>query len=210
MSLSQRVLGGVEIRRRQELLAEAQRDVAAGTPAVYVALTARATCLAIIRNGLVLFSREMPWGHGTEDPEAVDTDPVAAIATRLSAELRRSVLFFKQTFRAPVEHVILCGDMPNLRSLTGTLGTSLQVSVQTLDSMVGIDAVALPEPHDRFREEIAAILPPGLARWLMRQRPFHLSMHVRSTTIWGFARLRFLAGLRWWRPRAGNGMRRSP
>ena len=29
---------------------------------------------------------------------------------------------------------------------------------------------------------------------------FHLSMHVRSTTIWGFARLRFLASLRWWRP----------
>ena len=25
-------------------------------------------------------------------------------------------------------------------------------------------------------------------------------MHVRSTTIWGFARLRFLAALRWWRP----------
>ena len=25
-------------------------------------------------------------------------------------------------------------------------------------------------------------------------------MHVRSTTVWGFARLRLLAGLRWWRP----------
>ena len=25
-------------------------------------------------------------------------------------------------------------------------------------------------------------------------------MHVRSTTVWGFARLRFLASLRWWRP----------
>ncbi|MBS0541500.1 MAG: indolepyruvate oxidoreductase subunit beta family protein, partial [Proteobacteria bacterium] len=49
-------------------------------------------------------------------------------------------------------------------------------------------------------EEIAALLPPVAARWLMAQRPFHLSMHVRSTTIWGFARLRLLAGLRWWRP----------
>src|SRR5436190_3880019 len=49
-------------------------------------------------------------------------------------------------------------------------------------------------------EEIAAILPPGLARWLLARRPFHFSMHVRSTTIWGFARLRLLAGLRWWRP----------
>jgi indolepyruvate ferredoxin oxidoreductase beta subunit len=51
-------------------------------------------------------------------------------------------------------------------------------------------------------EEIAALLPPFAARWLMARRPFHISMHVRSTTIWGFARLRFLAGLRWWRPRS--------
>ncbi len=49
-------------------------------------------------------------------------------------------------------------------------------------------------------EEIAAILPPFLARWLLRRRPFHISMHVRSTTVWGFARLRVLASLRWWRP----------
>jgi len=50
-------------------------------------------------------------------------------------------------------------------------------------------------------EEIAAILPPWGARWLLARRKFHISMHVRSTTVWGFARLRFLASLRWWRPK---------
>lgn len=49
-------------------------------------------------------------------------------------------------------------------------------------------------------EEIAAMLPPKLARWLLARPPFHFSMHVRSTTVWGFLRLRLLAGLRWWRP----------
>ena len=52
-------------------------------------------------------------------------------------------------------------------------------------------------------EEIAAILPPAGRRggcW-RPARKFHISMHVRSTTIWGFARLRFLASLRWWRPK---------
>ena len=29
----------------------------------------------------------------------------------------------------------------------------------------------------------------------------YFSMHVRTTTVWGFARLRLLAVLRWWRPR---------
>ena len=40
-------------------------------------------------------------------------------------------------------------------------------------------------------------------RWLGRRGRLgkvYFSMHVRSTTIWGFARLRLLAGLRWWRP----------
>ena len=57
-------------------------------------------------------------------------------------------------------------------------------------------------------EEICAMLPPGLARSVMawaertgRLGKVYFSMHVRTTTVWGFARLRFLAGLRWWRPR---------
>lgn len=62
------------------------------------------------------------------------------------------------------------------------------------------EPVGITEHFKPGNEEIAALLPPRLARWLLRQRPFHLSMHVRSTTVWGFARLRLLASLRWWRP----------
>lgn len=57
-------------------------------------------------------------------------------------------------------------------------------------------------------EEIAAVLPSGLARRLLawgertgRLGKSYFSMHVRTTTILGFARLRLVAGLRWWRPR---------
>jgi indolepyruvate ferredoxin oxidoreductase beta subunit len=56
-------------------------------------------------------------------------------------------------------------------------------------------------------EEIAAVLPTGMARRLIgwaertgRLGKVYFSMHVRTTTILGFARLRLLAGLRWWRP----------
>ena len=58
-------------------------------------------------------------------------------------------------------------------------------------------------------EEICAILPPALGRRILawaertgRLGKVHFSMHIRTTTIWGFARLRFLASLRWWRPRS--------
>jgi indolepyruvate ferredoxin oxidoreductase, beta subunit len=56
-------------------------------------------------------------------------------------------------------------------------------------------------------EEIAAMLPTGMARRLIgwaertgRLGKVYFSLHVRTTTILGFARLRLLAGLRWWRP----------
>ncbi|MCW5734748.1 MAG: indolepyruvate oxidoreductase subunit beta family protein [Enhydrobacter sp.] len=62
------------------------------------------------------------------------------------------------------------------------------------------EPLAITEHFKPGNEEIAAILPPRAARWLIARRKFHFSMHVRSTTIWGFARLRFLASLRWWRP----------
>lgn len=77
------------------------------------------------------------------------------------------------------------------------------------DRLARVRAEVRARPHEPLEitehfkpgnEEIAAILPPWAARWLMARRPFHVSMHVRSTTIWGFARLRFLASLRWWRP----------
>jgi len=62
------------------------------------------------------------------------------------------------------------------------------------------EPIELTEHFKPGNEEIAAILPPWAARWLMARPKFHISMHIRSTTIWGFARLRFLASLRWWRP----------
>lgn len=130
-------------------LARTQRGSLPGTATAYVVLTAEATCLAIIRGGLLLFSREMSWGWGVGAEDAV--------AERLTSELRRSVLFFKQTFRAAVDAVVLCGDMPNLRALTGSVGTALGVAVQTLDSLSGIDAAALPSPAERFRADVAAL-----------------------------------------------------
>jgi len=58
-------------------------------------------------------------------------------------------------------------------------------------------------------DELCAILPPALARPLLalfdrrgwRDRA-HVGLKLRSTTIFGFSRLRLLAGLRRWRPRS--------
>ncbi|HTG21976.1 MAG TPA: indolepyruvate oxidoreductase subunit beta family protein [Reyranella sp.] len=84
------------------------------------------------------------------------------------------------------------------------------------DRMARIRSEVRARPHEPLEitehfkpgiEEIAAVLPPGLARRLIgwaertgRLGKVYFSMHVRTTTIFGFARLRLLAGLRWWRP----------
>ncbi|MEX2270838.1 MAG: hypothetical protein WD690_05175 [Vicinamibacterales bacterium] len=132
------------------------RLVPAGLPGkavAYLALGADASSLAIVRNGLPLFARELPWGyHGNARLPDRDT-----LATRLASELRRSFLFFKQTFRTSVDLVVTCGDYRDLRSLTAPLIASLDIEIETLDSPAGIDLNALPAPEDRFRDDLAAL-----------------------------------------------------
>jgi indolepyruvate ferredoxin oxidoreductase beta subunit len=71
------------------------------------------------------------------------------------------------------------------------------------------EPVELTEHFKPGIEEICAVLPPSMARRVLdwaertgRLGKVYFSMHVRTTTVWGFARLRFLASLRWWRPRS--------
>jgi len=73
------------------------------------------------------------------------------------------------------------------------------------------EPLAITEHFKPGIEEIAAVLPPSMAKRLLRwgERTGRLgktyfSMHVRTTTILGFARLRLVAGLRWWRPRTSR------
>ena len=122
--------------------------VAPGATTAYVALEAQATCVAIVRDGVLLLAREIEWGFGElHEP----------VAVRLAAELRRSILFFRQTFRTAVDAVVLCGGMTGLRALTAPVASALGIPVQTLDSLSGIDAEAVPEPPDSFRASVAAL-----------------------------------------------------
>jgi len=129
------------------------RRHARGAPeatAAYVALESNAMCLAIVRDGVLLSSREIAWEFA---------DSAEIVRERLVDELRRWLLFFRQSFRAVVERVVLCGGMPNLRALTASVGSALNVPVETLDSLSGIDAEVVPEPADMFRATVAALWP---------------------------------------------------
>ena len=56
-----------------------------------------------------------------------------------------------------MSQLLLCGDMPEIRSLTAPLIERLNIEVETLDSLDGIDTEQLPEPADQFVEQAASM-----------------------------------------------------
>ena len=125
-------------------------------PSLYVALAAHATCIAVVADGVLLMARELPWGHvGPLHPDRAERDE--SFDQRLAAELRRSILCFRQSFRTTLEAIVLCGDMTGLRRLTQPLGATLELPIETLDSITGIDAEAVPEPAGDFHTDVAAL-----------------------------------------------------
>jgi Tfp pilus assembly PilM family ATPase/Tfp pilus assembly protein PilN len=131
----------------------------------YLAIAGDAIVLAVVRDGLLLFVREMPWGHESDiAAESRLSGHLDAFTARLASELRRTFLFLRQSFKADVDRVLVCGDLPELRSMTAPLMEALELEIETLDSMQGIDVTALPEPVEAFREQVAALrLAWGLA-----------------------------------------------
>jgi len=129
-----------------------RRGMLPGAPVAFLALGSGMTALAIVRDGVLLFAREMSWGYQGPGARPFDREQFAA---KLGAELRRSFLFFKQKTRAEVAQVVMCGDAPEIRSLTAPLIMDLDLEVETLDTLEGIAVDALPEPAEGFREQVA-------------------------------------------------------
>lgn len=121
----------------------------------YVAVGVTMSALAVVSNGLLVYARDLNWGYG-ESPIGTPM-PLSRedLADRLSAELQRSFLYVKQYWEEGVSQVSLCGDMPEVRSLTAPLIERLNIEVETLDTLEGIDSTALPEPTDQFVDQVA-------------------------------------------------------
>jgi len=111
----------------------------------HVALGISQSALGIFSDGLLLYARDLDWGYAASSagtPVAHDRD---VLANRLATELRRSFLYLKQYWEQDVSQVLLCGDMPEIRSLTAPLIERLNIEVETLDTLEGIDTATLPD-----------------------------------------------------------------
>jgi hypothetical protein len=146
--------------------ARLRRPSLPGEVHAHVALGVTQSALGIFADGALLYARDLDWGYAAPSlgtPVAHDRD---LLADRLSTELRRSFLYLKQYWEQDVSQVLLCGDMPEIRSLTAPLIDRLNIEVETLDTLDGIDTATVPAgfaeraPTLRLASSIAALPPP--------------------------------------------------
>lgn len=136
--------------------ARLRRPAPAGDVHAFVALGAQMSALAIFANGFFLYGRDLSWGYAGMPDGLRPPMEREELADRLAVELRRSFLYVKQYWEPDVTQLLLCGDMQEIRSLTAPLIDRLNIEVETLDTLEGIDPMKLPEPADRFSDQVAA------------------------------------------------------
>jgi hypothetical protein len=139
-----------------------QAFVIPGAIEAYVALDATVTCVALVRDGSLLIAREMPWGYeGGFATPAVPHDPeVFARREDLATRLLDDLADFLTTVGAEsdaVAQISICGGLPDLRTMTVPLMERLDIEVEALDSLFGIDVDQIPEPAVEFRERAAEL-----------------------------------------------------
>ena len=116
----------------------------------YIALEETATCVALIRGGVLMAARDLPWGFLEEHGNGTEPRRREDIAARLGDDLADFFAVYEDAGR--VGQVCICGGLPELRSTTLPLIERFDVEVETLDSLFRIDPRSLPEPADEFRE----------------------------------------------------------
>jgi hypothetical protein len=132
----------------------------------HVALAPAKSALGIFSNGALLYARDIDWGYGAFAGNDEVSPKKLELAHVLSTELRHSFLYVKQYWEDDVSQVLLSGDMPDIRSLTAPLIELLNIEVETLDTLAGIDASSLPDGFAdqaatfRLATSIAAEPPP--------------------------------------------------
>ena len=140
-------------------------------------------------------ARDLSWGYLVECNGSRDLRSREEIASRLADELREFIADVGGSTSA-VAHVSVCGGLPELRSMTAHLVERLDVEVEPLDSLFGIDEAQLSETTREFRERsaelrlawaAAADLPPAHNLLRARRRAASHAILSRAAVLAGMA-----------------------
>ncbi len=126
-------------------------------PAVWAAVNVHGVAIAVVRGEDLLFSRTLEWSYtpALSGSRAQLLQRYSLVA-QLASEIRHAIVSASLPSGESVATVIMCGDIPELRSLTMPLIEELDLEVETLDSSDGMQAVGRAT-RERFAESAPAI-----------------------------------------------------
>jgi hypothetical protein len=122
----------------------------------YIALEETAGCIALIRDGVLVGAHDLPWGFIEQRGDVRSPRSREDVARRLAEDL---LVFVEESRieRQELRRVSVCGAAPDLRSMAILLMERLDVEVEPLDSLFGIDERHLPGDSAEFRERVSAL-----------------------------------------------------
>ena len=129
-----------------------RRLTASGMAEAYVAFEESGTAITLIRDGALVAARELDWGYQSARGVRSREDAASGLGDAISA-------FFVDCGVRPdtVAQICVCGGLPELRNMTLSMMERLDIEVEPLDSLFGIEPDRLPEPTDDFRERAAGL-----------------------------------------------------
>ena len=193
-----------------------------GTIEAYVALEESASCVALVRDAVLIAAHRLPWGY-LDGRGGAAVRPREEIAGRIGDAIAEFVAAVGGEPR-DIGQVCIAGGMPELRSMTLPLMERLDVEVEPLDSLFGIDAANLPAAGDDFRDRgaelrlawaAAADWPPAINLLRAQRRQASKTMLSRAAVAAGIA-AGLLGGWRvsqsaWWQsPTPATAARSAP
>ena len=164
----------------------------------WVAINRAGVAIVVVRPGKQIYAHSFPWDStvGFSGSQARLLQRYSLVSF-LSPEIKRAMAEARAN-GFPVEAVVTCGNLPDLRSLTMPLIEELDTEVETLDSLEGLNVT--PTATDGLTESAAAIrlaCAGAIAR--ASRRPWDDSRRVaaerKSALIRVAAILALLAGL---------------
>ena len=120
-------------------LASITPSTAREAAAAWVALNKCGAAIAIARGPDLLYSRTFPWVYREDlQPGRAQALQRYSLVAHLAPEITNGIDIVRAEHGIPIQSIVTCGDLPDLRSLTMPLIEELDLEVETLDSTDGL------------------------------------------------------------------------
>jgi hypothetical protein len=157
--------------------------------AAWLSVNRHGAAIAVVHDGDLWYSRVFDWNYRPATTVREELLRRYSLVAHLGPELRHAFDVVRRDRRARIETVVTCGDLPDLRSLTMPLIEELDIEVETLDTLEGLEIVA-PAKVEAVIEKApamrlacaAALAKPAARRSFLR--PWAAAAIAAALLVW--------------------------